>query len=121
MQAIVPEEALPPAANGYKPSHPDLFRVKFVTGSYASSLIAIKVRPSRSSGVVRLKGAGTSFQAFKRDEILSFLDHATLTTTRLYSTVQWGPRQEDNLELNSDLLYGKSTLAVSRRCEWSLT
>ena len=57
MQAIVPEEALPPAANGYKPSHPDLFRVKFVTGSYASSLIAIKVRPSRSSGVVRLKGA----------------------------------------------------------------
>ena len=121
MQAIVPEDALPPAANGYKSSHPDLFRVKFVPGSYASSLIAIKVRPLRSRGAIRLKGSATSFQAFKRDEILSFLEHATLTATRLYSTVQWGPRQEDNLELNSDLLYGQSTLAVSRSCESPLT
>jgi hypothetical protein len=76
---------LPPAALSYNPSHPDLFKVKFAPGSYASSLFAIK--------------------AFKRDEILCFLDHATLAPTRIWSTVQWGPRQEDNIELNSDLVY----------------
>jgi hypothetical protein len=51
-----------------------------------------------------------TLQAFKRDEILCFLDHATLAPTRIWSTVQWGPRQEDNLELNSDLVYSQSAL-----------
>jgi len=51
MQQIMPDADLPPAAIEHKPSHPDLFRVKFVTGSYASSLIAVKVRPFTSQWI----------------------------------------------------------------------
>ena len=112
MQQIVPGADLPPAAIGHKPSHPDLFRVKFVPGSYASSLLAVKVRPLPFQWIHPSQTKRrASFQAFKRDEIICSLGHAILTPTRLYSTVQWGPRQEDNLELNSDLLYGQPTFA----------
>jgi len=45
LQQIVPDADLPLAAKEHKPSHPDLFKVKFVPGSYASSLLAVKVRP----------------------------------------------------------------------------
>lgn len=123
LQQIAPDVSLPPAAHGYKPSHPDLVQVKFAPGSYASWLIAVKVRPFTFRWIDPSHGMGTSVQAFKRDEIICLLSHATLVPTRSYSTVQWGPRQEDNLELNSDLLYGQCLLTTSRdlRRVWSLT
>lgn len=108
LHQITPDPDLPLAAQGYKPTHPDLVKVKFAPGSYASWLVAVKVCPFTFRWVDPSHGVATSFQAFKRDEIICFLSHATLTPTRLYSTVQWGPRQEDNLELNSDLLYGQT-------------
>lgn len=34
--------------------------------------------------------------------------------TKAYSSVQWGPRPTDHIELNSDLLYGTSHLSSCR-------
>lgn len=114
LQQIAPNADLPPAAHGYKPTHPDLVQVKFAPGSYASWAIAVKVRPFAFQWIDPSRVMAYSFQAFKRDEIICSFSHATLTPIRLYSTVQWGPRQEDNLELNSDLLYGQCLSATGR-------
>jgi hypothetical protein len=54
LHQIAPDSDLPPAAHGFKPSHPDLVKVKFAPGSYASWLIAVKVCPLSSQWVSRL-------------------------------------------------------------------
>lgn len=68
------------ASAAYAPTHPDLFRVQFQPGSYNSCLVTQR--------------------AFKKDEILAYMDAADYTTEKRYSTVQVG--KDSHIELNSE-------------------
>ncbi|KAI0084490.1 hypothetical protein BDY19DRAFT_997703 [Irpex rosettiformis] len=84
--------------SGQNPTHPDLFVSVAGTGEFSISLRATK--------------------RFEINEILAAVT-GSRQAERTYQTVQCGPAQEDNLQLDSDLVY------ANHSCEpntfWDLT
>ncbi|KAG9223738.1 hypothetical protein CCMSSC00406_0004921 [Pleurotus cornucopiae] len=75
-----------PTQENYVPSHPDICIVEFSRdGQYSSCLRATA--------------------SFKAGQILVPLRGLTPAPQRAYTSVQCGPAREDNIELNSDLVY----------------
>jgi len=94
----------------YVPTHPDLFIVEFSPGDFASRLVSLKV-------CFRLCDSITSVspylpvhhhQPFDAEERIADLFPFARAPRAAYNTVQCGPSHEDNIVLNSDLVYGRS-------------
>jgi hypothetical protein len=81
---LLSEDSSMDTQNTHIDTHPGLFKVKFESGDFNSSLIAER--------------------AFREGEIISSLGKFT-PGPKAYSTVQWGPGRTDHIELNTDLLY----------------
>ncbi|KAF5373254.1 hypothetical protein D9615_007452 [Tricholomella constricta] len=80
-----------PAREGYTPTYPD-FVVDFRRGEFSS---ALKTR-----------------KAFNVGDFMAPMEGLT-KGTKAYTSVQCGPGPDDHVELNSDLVYGKSITPLS--------
>jgi len=80
-----------PSQESYVPTHPGLFIVEFLPGNFASRLVSLK--------------------SFEAEETIADMSHSTRVPHTAYSTVQCGSGPEENIELNSDLVY------VNHSCE----
>jgi len=91
----------------HTPTHPGEFAVEFSPGDYASSL--------------------KSLNAFTAGEVMAYVK-GTTKAAKSYSTVQHGSGIDDNIELNSDLVYINHScdpnvafdLSSSDQSEWHL-
>ncbi|KAJ7133031.1 hypothetical protein C8R46DRAFT_923824 [Mycena filopes] len=83
----------------YTPSHPDSFVVKFQSGDFSSFLKTRRAIVCSRRNIDGLRDLTTGPKA--------------------YSTVQCGRGPEDNVELNSDFLYGKylASASINHSCE----
>jgi hypothetical protein len=85
-------------STGTKPTHPELFKVDFAEGSFASCLKAVKASPRASEATMLKKPE----QPFKSGETICAI-HGSVPGPKQYSTVQVSPAE--HIELQSDLLY----------------
>ena len=102
----------------YIPTHPDLFMVDFQPGDFASRLIALRV------GLFRYRSSRSlihsPFQSFKAEEVITGLYRFVTVPHATHDTVQCGPDPGDNIELHSDLVYGKWHAHVGPRGDGNL-
>ena len=92
------------AQEPYVPSHPGLFIVEFLPGSFTSRLVSLKVRSLKLSPMFLRKFTLPS-QSFEVGDTIANLPPFTRVPHVAYSTLQCGPGPGDNVELNSDLGY----------------
>jgi hypothetical protein len=96
-----------PSRETYVPSHPTLFLVEFGSAEFDSCLRAQKV----SALELMCRAELNSLKSFEAGEIITQLKGLS-KGPKAYTSVQCGTGSEDHIELNSDLVFGRSSAEI---------
>lgn len=99
-----------PTRETYIPSHPTLFLVEFGSTKFGSCLRAQKV--CVCFVFVAYCNSANVTKSFTAGEVITRLEGLS-KGPKDYTSVQCGPNPDDHIELNSDLVFGESSLKDS--------